>query len=55
MQKYQMQERELYALWKTEKDERFSLWVRKLNALDYNKAKRAFYSELNHKNRISEK
>ena len=50
IQRYQLQEKELYALWDREKNRRWADWTRKLNTLDYNRATRAFYWELNHRN-----
>ena len=50
IQKYQIQEKKLYDLWKIESNRRWAEWIRKLNALDHNKATRAFYRELNHRN-----
>ena len=42
IQRYQLQERELYALWEREKNRQWAKWTRKLNTLDHNRATRAF-------------
>ena len=50
IQKYQLQEKKLYELSNIENNRIWAEWIRKLNALDHNKATRAFYRELNHRN-----
>ena len=49
-QQHEIQEKILYDLWNREKNRLWAQKIRKLNALDHNKATRAFYKELNHRN-----
>ena len=55
IQRYQLQEKELYALWEEEKNRKWAKWTRKLNTLDHNRATRAFYWEMNHRNEEPER
>ena len=50
IQKYQILEKDLYAVWTQEKQTQWALWLKKLNNLGYTKATREFYAELRHKN-----
>ena len=54
MQRYQMQEKKLYELWEVEKHKKWAQWVKKLNLIDYSKASKTFYSEINRKTREEE-
>ena len=54
IQRYQMQEKELYALWEREKNRKWANWTKKLNTLDHNRATRAFYWEMNHRKKEPE-
>ena len=50
IQKHQLLEKDLYAVWTEEKQTQWALWLKKLNNLDYTKATREFYTELRHRN-----
>ena len=50
LQKYQILEKDLYAVWTQEKQTQWALWLKKLNNLGYTNATREFYAELRHKN-----
>ena len=47
-------ERELYSQWTKSQQRKFSKWLGKLNTLDYYKATRTFFAELNSMNRNAE-
>ena len=54
IQRYQLQEKELYALYTIEKNRRLVEWIEKLNKLDYSRATRKFYKEIRSKNKGGE-
>ena len=47
-------EKELYTQWKVTRHKEFAEWINKLNGLDFHKATRLFYSEINNKSRKTE-